>query len=143
MLAKITSKNQITIPKKVMSQIADTKYFDVEFKENENLMREDIKTEAIAMLEAAGYDNVVGYDDSSQFAPGLAIHEMGGARMGRDPKTSVLNKYNQVHAVTNVYVTDGACMTSSACQNPSLTYMAITARAANHAAQEFKKNNKS
>lgn len=117
--------------------------FDVEFKENEKLMRKDIKEQAVAMLEAAGYDNVVGYDHLDKFAPGLAIHEMGGARMGRDPKTSVLNKYNQVHAVTNVYVTDGACMTSSACQNPSLTYMAITARAANYAAQEFKKNNKS
>jgi len=67
---------------------------------------------------------------------------MGAARMGRDPKTSVLNKHNQIHAVPNVYVTDGACMTSSACQNPSLTYMAITARAANYAAAEFKKNKK-
>ena len=72
-------------------------------------------------------------------APGLGIHEMGTARMGRDPKTSVLNGNNQVHGVSNVYVTDGACMTSAGCQNPSLTYMALTARAANHAAQQFKK----
>ena len=69
--------------------------------------------------------------------PGLGIHEMGTARMGRDPKTSVLNKHNQVHSAPNVYVTDGACMTSSACQNPSLTYMALTARAAEHAVTEF------
>jgi len=67
---------------------------------------------------------------------------MGGARMGKDPKTSILNEYNQVHSVKNVYVTDGACMTSAGCQNPSLTYMAITARAANHAIKEFKKNAK-
>ena len=116
--------------------------FDVEFKENEKLMRKDIQEEAIAMLKAAGYEKVKGFDNPNKFAPGLAIHEMGGARMGRDPKTSVLNEFNQVHSVPNVYVTDGACMTSSACQNPSLTYMALTARAANHAAREFKKNNK-
>jgi choline dehydrogenase-like flavoprotein len=69
----------------------------------------------------------------------MAIHEMGTARMGRDPKTSMLNEWNQVHAVKNVFVTDGACMTSSACQNPSLTYMALTARAANHAVEELKR----
>ena len=115
--------------------------FDVEFKENEKRMRKDIQEQAVAMLEAAGYENVIGFDDLHEFAPGLGIHEMGGARMGRDPKTSVLNKYNQVHAVTNIYVTDGACMTSAGCQNPSLTYMAITARAANHAIKEFKRNN--
>jgi choline dehydrogenase-like flavoprotein len=73
--------------------------------------------------------------------PGLGIHEMGTARMGRDPKTSVLNKWNQVHDVKNVFVTDGACMTSSACQNPSLTYMALTARAADFAVKELKKGN--
>ncbi|MGA9589985.1 MAG: GMC oxidoreductase, partial [Salegentibacter sp.] len=79
------------------------------------------------------------YDDLG--APGLGIHEMGTARMGRDPKTSVLNGYNQIHAVPNVYVTDGAFMTSSACQNPSLTYMAMTARAADHASKNFEKSN--
>jgi choline dehydrogenase-like flavoprotein len=88
------------------------------------------------MLTAAGYrdvkasDNVVGL--------GLGIHEMGAARMGRDPKTSVLNAWNQVHACQNVYVTDGACMASSACQNPSLTYMALTARAVDHAVDGLK-----
>lgn len=116
--------------------------FDVEYKENEKRMRKDIQQQAVAMLEAAGYDNVVGFDDLHEFAPGLGIHEMGGARMGRDPKSSVLNKFNQVHAVKNVYVTDGACMTSAGCQNPSLTYMALTARAANHAVNEFKSKNK-
>lgn len=114
--------------------------FDVEFKDNEKKMRKDIQEQAIAMLKAAGYKNVRGYDNEQSFAPGLGIHEMGTARMGHDSKTSVLNKYNQIHTVQNVYVTDGACMTSSACQNPSLTYMAITARAANHAAKEFIKN---
>lgn len=114
--------------------------FDAEFKENEKKMRVDMKEQAIAMLEAAGFKNVKGYDESC--FPGIGIHEMGTARMGHDPKTSVLNKNNQIHAVPNVYVTDGACMTSSGCQNPSLTYMALTARAANHAANEFNKNKK-
>jgi len=114
--------------------------FDVEFKENEKKMRKDIKEQAVAMLKASGYKNVQAFDNEKEFYPGLAIHEMGTARMGRDPKTSVLNKFNQIHAVPNVYVTDGACMTSAGCQNPSLTYMAITARAANHAAKEFAKN---
>ena len=85
----------------------------------------------------SGFKKVKGYNYPCY--PGNGIHEMGTARMGKDPKTSVLNKYNQIHACTNVYVTDGACMTSSASQNPSLTYMAITARAANHAIKEFKK----
>ncbi|MCK5345967.1 MAG: GMC family oxidoreductase, partial [Candidatus Heimdallarchaeota archaeon] len=116
--------------------------FDVEFKENEKKMRKDMQEQAVAMLKAAGFKNVRGFDNSNSFYPGLGIHEMGTARMGHDAKTSVLNKYNQVHTVPNVYVTDGACMTSSACQNPSLTYMALTARAANHAAKEFNKTKK-
>jgi len=103
-------------------------------------MRVDMQEQAIEMLKAAGYKNVKGYDHESKRAMGLGIHEMGTARMGRDPKTSVLNKHNQIHAFTNVYVTDGAFMTSSGCQNPSLTYMAFTARAANHAAKNLKKN---
>ncbi len=111
--------------------------FDCEFKENERKMRKDMQQEAVNMLHAAGYKNVQGYDHHS--APGNAIHEMGTARMGHDPKTSVLNKFNQLHSVANVYVTDGACMTSSAYQNPSLTYMALTARAANHAVTYLKK----
>jgi choline dehydrogenase-like flavoprotein len=82
---------------------------------------------------------VYAYDDNQ--APGLGIHEMGTARMGRDPKTSVLNGNNQLWASPNVFVTDGACMASSACQNPSLTYMALTARAADYAVNELKKQN--
>ncbi|MFT0713809.1 GMC oxidoreductase [Flagellimonas lutimaris] len=112
--------------------------FDVEFKENEYNMREAIKEEAAAMLKAAGFKNVNTFD--TETGPGLGIHEMGGARMGHDPKTSVLNKHNQLHSVPNVYVTDGAFMTSASCVNPSLTYMAFTARAANHAAEQFKQN---
>ena len=114
--------------------------FDVEFKENEKKMREDMRQQAEAMLTSAGFTNVKGFDKPCY--PGIGIHEMGGARMGRNPKTSILNKYNQLHTVSNVYITDGACMTSSACQNPSLTYMALTARAANYAANDFNKNKK-
>ena len=91
------------------------------------------------MLEAAGFRDIKSYDSNAPIGKG--IHEMGTARMGRDPKTSVLNKHNQLHEVPNVYVTDGACMTSAANQNPSLTYMALTARAANHAVAELKKMN--
>ncbi|MFO1451715.1 MAG: GMC family oxidoreductase [Opitutaceae bacterium] len=113
--------------------------FDCEWKENELAMRKDMKASAVEMLEAAGLKNVTPFDDVS--APGLCIHEMGTARMGRDPSTSVLNAHNQVHAVPNVYVTDGACMTSASCVNPSLTYMALTARACDHAVSELKKQN--
>lgn len=112
---------------------------DCEFKENEMAMRKDMQESAIEMLEAAGAKNVRGYD--SMPPPGHCIHEMGTARMGRDPKTSVLNKWNQMHEVKNVYVTDGSFMTSSACQNPSLTYMAFTARACDHAVKELNKQN--
>ena len=113
--------------------------FDAEFKENEWKMREDIKEQAYNMLTKAGLHDVEIYDDPK--ALGIGIHEMGTARMGRDPKTSVLNGFNQVHTVKNVFVTDGAFMTSGSCVNPSLTYMAFSARAANHAAQELKKGN--
>ncbi len=113
--------------------------FDVEFKENEYNMREAIKEEAAAMLKAAGFKEVSIYDNET--GPGLGIHEMGGARMGWNPRTSVTNKYNQVHAVPNIYMTDGAFMTSASCVNPSLTYMAFTARAANHASEQFKLGN--
>ncbi len=112
--------------------------FDGEFKTNEKEMRKDIEQEAVNMLKRAGFKNVKGYDNSSYL--GTAIHEMGTARMGHSPKTSVLNMHNQIHTVPNVYVTDGACMTSSAYQNPSLTYMALTARAASHAASQIKKD---
>jgi choline dehydrogenase-like flavoprotein len=108
-------------------------------EENELAMRKDMKASAVEMLEAAGLKDVTPFDDGS--APGLCIHEMGTARMGRDPKTSVLNGHNQVHTSLNVFVTDGACMTSASCVNPSLTYMALTARACDFAASEMKKNN--
>ncbi|MEY3369225.1 MAG: hypothetical protein RI973_2380, partial [Bacteroidota bacterium] len=88
---------------------------------------------------AAGLKDVKPYDNG--YSPGLGIHEMGTARMGRDPKTSVLNKWNQIHEVPNVFMTDGACMTSAACVNPSLTYMALTARACDYAVKELKKGN--
>ncbi|TMM52000.1 GMC family oxidoreductase [Maribacter algarum] len=113
--------------------------FDAEFKENEKLMKKDWIIQAQEMLEKSGFKDVrATYRDSYM---GGGIHEMGTARMGRNPKTSVLNKYNQLHEVPNVFVTDGACMTSAGNQNPSLTYMALTARAANYAADELKKMN--
>jgi len=104
-------------------------------------MRKDMQASAIEMLEAAGLKEIKGYDDVVNSAPGNCIHEMGTARMGRDPRTSVLNSWNQVHAVPNVFVTDGACMTSNGCVNPSLTYMALTARACDHAVGEMRKLN--
>ena len=113
--------------------------FDVEFKENEMNMRKDIVNDAVEMLEAAGVKNVKGHDEGCQ--PGWGIHEMGTARMGRDPKTSVLNSNNQVWDCKNVFVTDGSFMTSASCVNPSLTYMAMTARAADFAVKELKKGN--
>jgi choline dehydrogenase-like flavoprotein len=112
---------------------------DCEWKENEAEMRKEMMTAAAEMLEAAGIKNVETYDSGCN--PGLGIHEMGTARMGIDPKTSVLNKWNQIHGVPNVFVTDGACMTSSAAVNPSLTYMALTARAAHYAVDQLNRNN--
>jgi len=102
-------------------------------------MRKDMRQQAAEMLERSGFKDIYDWEDKYVFGNG--IHEMGTARMGHDPKTSVLNKFNQVHSVKNVYVTDGACMTSSGCQNPSITYMALTARAANHAVDELNKQN--
>jgi choline dehydrogenase-like flavoprotein len=90
------------------------------------------------MLAAAGAKDIYVYQDIS--VPGLAIHEMGTARMGRDPKTSVLNEHNQAHDAKNLFLTDGACMVSSSCVNPSLTYMALTARASDFAVSAMKKN---
>lgn len=113
--------------------------FNCDYRENEMAMRKDMASDAAEMLEAGGLKNVQTYDAGAR--PGRAIHEMGTARMGLDPKTSVLNKWNQVHSVKNVFVTDGAFMTSSACQNPSLTYMAFTARAADYAVRELKRQN--
>ena len=114
---------------------------DVEWKENEYAMRKDMPVTAAEMLDAAGFKNIQMYDNVEKSNPGNGIHEMGTARMGRDPKTSVLNKWNQIHAVKNVFVTDGACMTSAANQNPSITYMALTARAADYAVKELNKGN--
>ncbi len=112
--------------------------FDAAYGENERKMRLDMMNDAAEMLEAAGVKNVTPYNDNSKHL-GIGIHEMGTARMGRDPKTSVLNANNQLHSVKNVFNTDGAAMTSASCVNPSLTYMALTARAANFAVQEMKK----
>ncbi|MDA8763811.1 GMC family oxidoreductase, partial [Flavobacteriaceae bacterium] len=113
--------------------------FDAEIKENEKMMRKDMTVQAAEMLDAAGFKDIAQFDKG--YSMGLGIHEMGTARMGRDPKTSILNKNNQLHAVSNVYVTDGSGMTSAGNQNPSLTYMALTARAADHAVNELKKMN--
>src|SRR6056300_158573 len=113
--------------------------FDAGIKENEFNMRKDMMQQAAEMLEVAGVKNIRTYD--APYILGNGIHEMGTARMGRDRKTSVLNKHNQIHDVPNVYVTDGAAMTSAGNVNPSLTYMALTARAANHAVEELKKMN--
>jgi len=108
-------------------------------RENERKMEKDMKNDAAEMLEAAGFKNVTVKSDS--YNMGNSIHESGTARMGNDPKKSVLNKFNQVHACKNVFVTDGSFMPSFGCQNPSLTYMAFTARAADHAVNELKKGN--
>jgi choline dehydrogenase-like flavoprotein len=112
---------------------------DAETKENEKKMRKDMMNDAAEMLTIAGVKNVKTFDND--YALGMGIHEMGTARMGRDPKTSVLNGNNQMWDCKNVFVTDGACMTSAACQNPSLTYMALTARAVDFAVRELKKGN--
>lgn len=113
--------------------------FDCEIRENETKMRKDMMEDAKEMLEASGVKSVSTFDNG--YTMGMGIHEMGTARMGKDPKTSVVNKNNQVWDAPNVFVTDGACMTSAACQNPSLTYMALTARAAAFAVNELKKQN--
>ena len=113
--------------------------FNATIKENELNMRKDMKQQAMEMLENAGFKDVEGHDYA--YAIGLGIHEMGTARMGHDARSSVLNKYNQVHEVPNVFVTDGSAMTSAGNVNPSLTYMALTARAADHAVKELKKMN--
>jgi choline dehydrogenase-like flavoprotein len=112
---------------------------DAEWGENELALNRRIRRDAREMLERAGLEEIIDFDNEHEM--GYGIHEMGTARMGRDPKTSVLNGTNQIHACPNVFVTDGACMTSSSCVNPSLTYMALTARAADHAVSELNKLN--
>ncbi|GAB2778667.1 GMC family oxidoreductase [Rhabdobacter roseus] len=114
--------------------------FDAAYGDNEKKMRIDMMNDAAEMLEAAGFKNVNPYNDESK-NPGIGIHEMGTARMGTSAQNSVLNKHNQVWGAENVYVTDGSFMTSASCVNPSLTYMAMTARAADHAVNELKKMN--
>lgn len=133
-------ENTVTLNKDLKDKWGlPTLNIDCEFKENEKKMRVDMMNSAAEMLEAAGAKDVKTYDNNP--APGFCIHEMGTARMGHDPKTSVLNKWNQMHDVQNVFITDGACMTSNSCVNPSLTYMALTARATDHAVSELKKGN--
>jgi choline dehydrogenase-like flavoprotein len=125
-----TQKDQWGIPLLVTS---------VGYDDNDEKMIADWRAQAKEMLEVAGCRDVETRDNKQ--APGLDIHEMGGARMGRDPKTSMLNEWNQLHACKNVFVTDGACMTSTGNQSPSILYMALTARATNHAVEEMKKQN--
>ena len=121
--------NRITLNHELRDQHGlPTLTFDVALRENEIAMRRDMASAAAEMLDGAGFKNIRTVGDGD-YGPGLGIHEMGTARMGRDPKTSVLNAHNQVHAARNVFITDGAAMTSAACVNPSLTYMALTARA--------------
>jgi len=132
--------NKVTINKDKKDKYGlPTLTFDAILRDNELKMRKDMANDAAEMLEAGGFKNIKTYDRETGI--GLGIHEMGTARMGKDPKTSVLNKWNQVHACKNVYVTDGSFMTSAGCQNPSLGYMAFTARAVDHAVSELKKNN--
>lgn len=123
-----TKKDKWGIPMIVM---------DAAFSQNDLNMRKDIQSSAAEMLDAAGFKNITTYDRPTHM--GLGIHDMGTARMGRDPKTSVLNSFNQVHACKNVFVTDGAAMASASCVNPSITYMALTARAADYAVKALKK----
>lgn len=133
-------ENKMTLDKKNLDAWGlNTIAFDAEWKENEAKMRIDMKNDGMEMLEAAGVKDVYGFDGDGTI--GRGIHEMGTARMGHDPKTSVLNKWNQVWDAPNVFVTDGSFMTSAACVNPSLTYMAFTARAVDHAVSELKKQN--
>jgi choline dehydrogenase-like flavoprotein len=133
-------ENKITLDKTVKDKWGlPVLSFDVETKENERKMRIDMMNDAKEMLEASGVKNVNTYD--AGYSVGMGIHEMGAARMGRDPRTSVLNGNNQVWDAPNVFVTDGACMTSASCVNPSLTYMALTARAVDFAISELKKQN--
>ncbi len=138
-----------TIPKETNMVSLDSKQkdkwgipllqFNVDYDQNDERMLKDYFEQMSEMFENAGFTNVK-VQDTKQ-APGLDIHEMGGVRMGNDPKTSLLNKWNQLHSCKNVFVTDGACMTSTSTQNPSLTYMALTARAVHYVVEELKKQN--
>ena len=118
-----------------------TLLIDAQFGENEDNMRKDMAASAVDMLEAAGAKDVKPYNHKHAYVMGDCIHEMGTARMGHDPRTSVLNRWNQTHDIPNLFVTDGACMASASCKNPSVTYMALTARAVDYAVRELKKRN--
>jgi choline dehydrogenase-like flavoprotein len=132
--------NKISINTDVLDKWGQpTVTIDAEFKENEKALNKQIQEDAVEMLDKAGLRDVIGFD--KEHPPGYGVHEMGLARMGKNPKTSVLNGFNQIHAAKNIFITDGACMASSSCVNPSLTYMALTARAADHAVSELKKMN--
>ena len=138
-----------TIPKESNAVTLDSQKTDawgmpllrinIDFDENDRKMEADATEQLSEMFAAAGFSNIK--TTNKQDAPGIDIHEMGGVRMGREAKTSLLNGWNQLHACKNVLVTDGACMTSTSTQNPSLTYMAITARAAHHAVEEMRQGN--
>lgn len=133
-------ENRITLNKEVKDKWGrPTLTIDCSFKDNEKAMQKDYEATVAEMLEKAGGKNIT-FGGSMSY-PGNANHEMGTARMGNDPKTSVLNKWNQVHDVKNVIITDGSCMASTSCVNPSLTYMALTVRAVDHAVAEMKKGN--
>ena len=112
---------------------------DVDYDDNDEKMIQDFYEQFSEMYTKAGFSNIKISDNNRR--PGNDIHEMGGVRMGREPKTSLLNSWNQLHHCKNVFVTDGSCMTSTSTQNPSLTFMAITARAANYAINQLKKGN--
>lgn len=109
----------------------------VVYDDNDEKMRQDYFEQYTEMLTKTGFTNIKTYKSPQN--PGLDVHEMGGIRMGTDPKTSLLNKWNQIHTCQNVYVTDGACMTSTSIQNPSFTFMALTARAVDYAVSQLKK----
>ena len=132
--------NQVTLDNKLIDPWGIPQLnVDVDYDDNDKRMLQDFFDEFSEMYTKAGFTNIKTNDNSR--IPGNDIHEMGGVRMGHDPKTSLLNKWNQIHHCSNVFVTDGACMTSTSTQNPSLTFMALTARAAHHAIEEIKKGN--
>ena len=132
-----SASNAVSLhPNKVDAFGVPQVHINVSLGSNERKMRKHMKADAIAMLEASGATDIEPFDHEP--VPGHCVHEMGGARMGHDPATSVLNKYNQCHDVSNVFVTDGAAFASVACQNPSLTFMALTARAVDYATTQMK-----
>jgi choline dehydrogenase-like flavoprotein len=136
-IPKETNTLQLDAEKKDEWGIPQLK-ISIDYDDNDEKMTKDFFAQMTDMYTRAGFTDI--HTSDSKQAPGLDIHEMGGARMGHDPKTSMLNKWNQLHACKNVFVTDGSCMTSTSTQNPSLTYMALTARAADYAVDQMKKN---